>query len=185
MATKDTALDTTFPGHAETEGFLVPTVPGASYIATGDIDALDVDFDGALDSAAEYRDEWPIVEKIKLVGQPFVILKIDAFEGMSDDGIAYNIKCVLAPDSPLIAELGDRHFSFNDGSTGVYKQLGGILAKLDVPRPLLVKGGLRVSRYWYDDKEQAIVDGPGPHRMQQTTFYLCSSPEQALKSLEK
>lgn len=174
------ALDTTFPG---SDAGFVPAVPGESYVGTGD--ALDVDFDSALSEAAEYHDQWPIVEKIDLVGQPFVVLRIDAFEGMSDDGIAYNIKCVLKPDSPLIVKLSTDHFSFNDGSTGVYKQLRSIMAGMDQQRPILVKGGLRISRYFWSEKEQAIVDGPGPQIVQQSTFYLCSSPEMALKSLTK
>lgn len=179
MAKKEAELDTTFPGYAA----FVPSVPGASYVGTGD--ALDIDFEGSLDEAAEYHDLWPVVEKIDLVGQPFVVLVIDAFEGMSDDGIAYNIKCALKPDSPLIAKIGTDHFSFNDGSTGVYKQLRAILASMDAPRPILVKGGLRISRYFWSEKEQKIVDAAGPQVVQQSTYYLCSSPETALKSLTK
>lgn len=182
MAKTEAGLDTTFPG---SDAGMVPNAPGESYTASGDIDALDVDFEGALEESAEYFDQWPLVEKIDLVGQPFVILRVDAFEGMSDDGIAYNIKATLKPDSSLIARIGSDHFSFNDGSTGVYKQLRGIMSKMDTPRPILVKGGLRISRYFWSEKEQKIVDGPGPQIVQQSTFYLCSSPETALKSLTK
>jgi hypothetical protein len=65
--------------------------------------------------------------------------------------------------------------SFNDGSTGVYKQLKDIAAKWqkdNMPaRPILVKGGLRASVYHWDEQSQAITPG-NPNA---ATFYLTSS----------
>ena len=182
MAKTEAGLDTTFPG---SDAGMVPNAPGESYTASGDIDALDVDFEGALEESAEYFDQWPLVEKIDLVGQPFVILRVDAFEGMSDDGIAYNIKATLKPDSSLIARIGSDHFSFNDGSTGVIAS--SCVASAFRRDTLRTNSGQRwpATSLYLVRKEQGIVDGPGPQTVQQSTFYLCSSPETALKSLTK
>jgi hypothetical protein len=169
-------IDTSFPGYEETKNW-APAVPGDMYVGTATADQ--VDFDEAMTGAAEYLDDWPLVEKIRLVGKPFAIVGVNAFEGIGDDGLCYNVRIVLKDKTGFDTD----HVSFNDGSAGVYTQLKDMLAKMDRPRPIGIKGGLRVSRYYWNEKEQQIVKEKGPHCIEQSTYYLCSSPEMALKSI--
>lgn len=103
--------------------------------------------------------EWQVVDKETLVGVPFVITEWTAYEGTKGPFVAVK---VLTNNGRLL---------FNDGSTGIYKQLGRIEEKFRVPTfkepfvpvhngsVLVCKKGLRKSEY--------VVDG-----IEATTYYL-------------
>jgi hypothetical protein len=159
------------PDPVPTTGW-IPAI-GEEWVGTANADV--VTFDEALTDAGAYKDAWPLVDKAELVAKPFLIVGIRSFEGMGDDGIAFNVRIIL--------KGSDERISFNDGSTGVYKQLRQILATMDRPRPMLVEGGLRVSRYLWSEAEQKIVDAPGPRVTEARTYYLSSSVEASKKSI--
>ena len=149
---------------------------GEAYVSSGNYDALD--YDSALSEAGSYEDDWPLVEKIDLVGVPFVILAVHAFEGMGESGKAYNVR-VVAKNERTKAE---ERISFNCGGSGVYDQLNRIFSSMENARPILVKGGLRISRFHWSEEEQRVTTDGTPNT---ACFYLCSSIEQAKKSLTK
>lgn len=88
-------------------------------------------------------------KKERLVDEPFVVL-----------GLRFNLK-IDHPNqigdfvSVYVMTRDEKKYIFNDGSTGIYAQadeLSDLIAKGQAQLPLMVRGGLRVSRYEYEDQ---------------------------------
>jgi hypothetical protein len=81
-----------------------------------------------------------VVEKEDLVGIPFIILATMFRTG--DMGTYVSVSCMLKDNSIVV---------FNDGSTGVCRQLEGL--DISPKTPMRVSGGLRRSDYDYVNPE--------------------------------
>lgn len=104
----------------------------------------------------EMPTDWRLVEKETLLGVPFLIHRFRFHDGgANDEGEFVSVEVVTEDDRRLV---------FNDGGTGIYRQLVDWAAQSGRSGGLLVRGGLRVSEYeYFDDK------GKGH---QAKTFYL-------------
>jgi hypothetical protein len=135
-----------------------------------------VDWDSLAELSEEVMGDWELVKASSLVGVPFIIFGVNLVKTvLNKTGHYANVRCVLMDNSKVC---------FNDGSSGVYRQLQDIMqyrADNDLePRPIMVKGGLRASTYhWepiFDERGnqtggQITDDGP-PNA---ATFYLTNS----------
>jgi hypothetical protein len=132
-------------------------------------DEVDLDV-GALDlesvDVGEVLDEYELLPASELVGVPFFIVGVNLNDtDLTQDGKYANVRCIT---------VDNRKVCFNDGSTGVYTQLKRILhaqaATADGPKPIRVRGGLRVSVF-HVDRNGNITEGT-PNA---ATYYLSSS----------
>lgn len=102
-------------------------------------------FDGQI---TDLPNDWELVDKATLVGVPFLIYSFTLREG--DFGRAYvSVNAVLegaSPDAPL------RRVVFNDGSTGIAKQLTEMAAQ-GIHGGIRCTKGLRVSEYTFTDRD--------------------------------
>jgi hypothetical protein len=137
------------------------------------VDDLDFDEMASSDGLAYLEDEWELVSEPDLVGVPFIIVGVNVVASdLSQEGRYFNVR-VITPDGKRVC--------FNDGSTGVYRQLKSILMKdSNRGKPIAVKGGLRVSTYCYSEKERKVVPG----KPNTATYYLTSSLGHVAKSRE-
>jgi hypothetical protein len=87
-------------------------------------------------------DPWEMVDKDRLVATPFVIADFYFSEG--DYGTFSIIK---------VLDESNKKMVFIDGSTGVNAQLQEYAAKHERRGGLVVKRGLRVSEYEYEDEK--------------------------------
>lgn len=95
-----------------------------------------VEFDGG--------GQWELVkDKNTLVSRPFMIAGLRFNEG--DAGNYVSIRAFLIPEGTKVV--------FNDGGTGVYKQLQTYVAKHNRTAGIAVPKGLRVSHYTFTDKD--------------------------------
>ena len=107
----------------------------ASWLVSENIDV--VDFDGG--------SEWDLVgDKDILINQDMVIARIRFNE--TTGGNFVSVCAYTIPDGKKVV--------FNDGGTGIYKQLSTHVARGKQETGIRCKKGLRVSRYTYvDDKD--------------------------------
>lgn len=92
--------------------------------------------------------DWDLVDKATLVGKPFLIYEFTLREG--DFGRKYaSVYAVIegaTPDAPL------QRVVFNDGSTGIARQLEAMAAQ-GIMGGIRCTKGLRVSEYTYEDRD--------------------------------
>ena len=113
-------------------------------------------FDGKI---TDIPSDWDLVDKATLVGKPFVIFSFTLREG--DYGRPYvSVNAVIegaTPDAPLSRVV------FNDGSTGVAKQLEE-MARQGIMGGIRCSKGLRKSEYTYTGQDGKSTPA--------TTYYL-------------
>lgn len=124
---------------------------------------------GAIDLGEELG-EYELVDKSDLIATPFVIVGVNLNEtDLTNDEVYANVRCITKDGAKVC---------FNDGSTGVYTQLKRVLNNQPEPKPILVKGGLRVSVFHWDPKTQSITEGTPNAKV----YYLSSSLKMSEKS---
>lgn len=134
-------------------------------------------YEDALAEATEEIGQFELVEQKSLLAQPFLIVGVQFNDtDLTRSGKYVNVRCIL-PD--------DRKVCFNDGSTGVYRQLVEIITyRMNrglPPKPILVKGGLRASVYHWDPVRQMITDDGKPNA---ATYYLSNSVKSSEQTRE-
>lgn len=92
-------------------------------------------------------EESGLVDKADLEGVPFAVVDVQVRDG--DFGPYVSVTAILKTNEVVI---------FNDGSTGIARQLEGL--EISPETPLMVRGGLRASHY------------TGPNGAPATTYYL-------------
>jgi hypothetical protein len=122
-----------------------------------------IEVDLAVDVLA---DEWPIVEKKKLINKALMLATWSVSEpGQGDGGGQYIVCRGITKDG--------KRFRFADGSTGIFKQLVNLTRERvnngsATPNAgLYVPGGLTVSEYEYTDDKGA--------KSKASTFYLSNA----------
>lgn len=101
---------------------------------------------------------WKVTDKADLVGVPFVIADIRAYEGKFGDAIAVMALVKGEDDKP-------QRVVFNDGSSGVMAQVIHMVRSTGKKSGILCEGGLRVSEYDYEPKDLdgvSLVGKPKP-----------------------
>jgi hypothetical protein len=97
--------------------------------------------------------EWELVgNKDELIGKRFIIARTRFNEGKMGDFVS-----VMAFTVPNTTDEAPKKIVFNDGSTGVYKQLKDYVATHDQDTAINCPKGLRVSRYTTDDGIEAAT----------------------------
>lgn len=111
-------------------------------------------------------DEWPVLDKKKLINVPMMLATWSVSEpGQGDGGGQYIVVRGITKDG--------RRFRFADGSTGIFKQLVKLTHERVVngsatPNAgLYVPGGLTVSEYDYTDDKGA--------KSKASTYYLSNA----------
>ena len=105
-------------------------------------------------------DGFTLVEKDKLVGVPFVLIDYTVHTSTTNfdengEGLKFvTVRCVTQED---------KRVAFNDGSTGVARQLRDLAAR-EIYGGIYVQGGLRASEY-------EVTDAKG-RKSSATTYYL-------------
>ena len=105
-------------------------------------------------------DGFTLVEKDKLVGVPFVLIDYTVHTSTTNfdengEGLKFvTVRCVTQED---------KRVAFNDGSTGVARQLRDLAAR-EIYGGIYVQNGLRVSEY-------EVTDDKG-RKSSATTYYL-------------
>lgn len=107
-------------------------------------------------------DVLPTDKKGKLVDEQFVIIEWHFSKG--DKGEFVSLAVMTAEGKKLIV---------NDGSSGIRDQIHD-LENRGVEAPVLVKRGLRVSEYWYDEEtgEKFKNESDGDNLKKAETYYL-------------
>ena len=105
-------------------------------------------------------DGFTLVEKDKLLGVPFVLIDYTVHTSSTNfdengEGLKFvTVRCVTQED---------KRVAFNDGSTGVARQLRDLAAR-EIYGGIYVQGGLRASEY-------EVTDAKG-RKSSATTYYL-------------
>ena len=102
---------------------------------------------------------YEVVEKSKLVGEPFIITNLRFWEG--DKGDVVSVMLLTKDGKKLV---------FNDGSTGVYRQLKYIVSQTNRFSGIKVMRGLRSSTY--ETQEKDFDGNPIGKPFKATTYYL-------------
>ncbi len=102
---------------------------------------------------------YELTEKQKLIGEPFIITDLRFWDG--DKGPVVSV-CLLTKDG--------RKLVFNDGSSGIFRQLQDIVSQTNRFSGIKVMRGLRASSYETTEKD---FDGnPIGKPFKATTYYL-------------
>lgn len=101
-------------------------------------------------------------DKAKLIGVPMVLL-----EWRFNNGAQGRFVSVRAVAKTGVDDTDVKKVIFNDGSTGILQQLTEITEKTSAQGGLIVRKGLRVSQYTYEDEKG--VERPAE------TYYLDTS----------
>jgi hypothetical protein len=129
------------PDSADVAALINKGAAGFEFNVTGD-----TTFAGYLDAlpegaVIEYEGSpYTVVDKETLVDKPFVITDVRHYDGEYGPTIAI---MAITEDNDLVV--------INDGSTGIYQQVVGLVAEHGRKAGIKVKGGLRVSKYEYED----------------------------------
>lgn len=104
-------------------------------------------------------------DKESLIGVPFVVVNVKFNEG--DNGDFVSVEGIT---------LDNRHIVINDGGTGIAGQAVELHERYaDAEgniRPMLIKRGLRVSRYYFDPNTKDISKKPKDGYSSAATYYL-------------
>lgn len=108
---------------------------------------------------------YQVIDKARLVGVPFMIADIRIWTSTEFGRDVASI-CILTKD-----KIDDRdHFVINDGSTGIFEQVKGMVERSGRKAGILCPNGLRASEY-----EKLVVDpfGNDPDKnIRATTYYV-------------
>ena len=107
-----------------------------------------------------------VIEKEKLVGQPFMIADVRIWHSSKFDSDVASV--MLITKTPI----DDRdHFVINDGSTGIFEQVTGMIARSGRKSGILCPNGLRASTYTKELIDPFEPDAP-PKQIEATTYYV-------------
>lgn len=110
---------------------------------------------------------WEILkDKHELVGVPFMIADVRAYEGKFGSAVAI----MLITEQPIANHSGPRYV-INDGSTGIYEQVTGMIRRAKQKSGIMCPNGLRASDYTYELKDAFNPDEPAK-QIPATTFYI-------------
>lgn len=90
---------------------------------------------------------WKVIDKKDLVGVPFVIADVRAYEGKFGNDVVAVMALVKGDDDK------PRRVVFNDGSTGVKDQVFHMIRSTGRKSGILCEGGLRASEYTYEPRD--------------------------------
>ena len=108
--------------------------------------------------------DWDLVkDKHDLVGKPFVIADVRFYTGKFGDACA-----VMA----MLETRDQRKVVFNDGSTGVFRQVESMVRRHQRRGGFRCPNGLRASEYQYVEKDFDGKPLPGAEEIRSTTFYI-------------
>ena len=138
-------------------------------------DDLLVSEDGEILEAIEFEGSpWIVVDKSKLVGVPFRIADVRAWT--SDKFGRDAIAVMLMTKNPLMMDSGEPYkhnrYVINDGSTGVFEQVTGMVKRIGRKRGIDCPNGLRASEYDYVEKDFDGNPIPGKPVVKATTYYV-------------
>jgi hypothetical protein len=106
---------------------------------------------------------WEVCDKSLLIDEPFMIYDVRHYEGKFGPAVAV----MLVSKEQLKGSNGPQdHFVINDGSTGLYQQVIGMVKRSGKKSGILCPRGLRASTYDYD-----ITDGFGERITGEATTY--------------
>lgn len=107
---------------------------------------------------------WDLMkDKKELVGKPFVIADVRFYKGNFGDACA-----VMA----ILETRDQRKVVFNDGSTGVFQQVQGMVKRTNRKGGFRCPNGLRASEYKFIEKDFDGNPLPGAEEKLATTFYI-------------
>jgi hypothetical protein len=100
--------------------------------------------------------------KDKLVGVPFIILRVHINQG--NFGFFVSLTCVTKDNKTIV---------INDGSSGIASQMAELVQTYGTDKPISIPKGLKSSTYYVDnDTNKSVGKKPMPNSYQATTFYL-------------
>ena len=108
---------------------------------------------------------WHVLDKAKLVAVPFMIADVRHYKGNFGDAIAM----LVMTREALPGERTNRYV-INDGSTGIYEQVVGMIERTKKKSGIMCPNGLRASTYDWQEKD---FDGnPIGEVHKATTYYI-------------
>lgn len=121
----------------QAQGPLMPTTWGEFVDSnTGEL----IEFEGS---------PWAVIKKEALLDVPFIIADVRVYKGKYGDPVVA-VMCVTETPLPGTEKA---MYVFNDGSTGVYEQVVGMIKTTGKKSGIICKKGLRKSDYTYTEHD--------------------------------